>query len=64
MYKLQMNQSNEWINGGLNDDWKYDELNISMSMKIEDPKQEWKRLIARLRAKTRTKTKTMSTGRQ
>ena len=40
-----MNQSNEWINGRLNNDWNYDELNeyeSKMSIKIEDPKQEWK----------------------
>ena len=42
--------------------WVQYEYESKMSMKIEDPKQEWKSLIARLRAKTRTKTKTMSIG--
>ena len=43
--------------------WTWVEYEYEMSMKIEDPKQEWKKgPIATLRAKTRTKTKTMSIG--
>ena len=46
---------NEWINWRLSNDWIMVKLTwveceyeSKMSMKIEDSKQEWKRLITRL----------------